>query len=248
VILNVIGTWVAATLTIGILSFLYKDNPFYKAAEHIYVGISAGFAVIYAWSFDVYPMLVERFDSHVAAGNRTEAWILLLPAMLGVIMLTRSNLTLPALAALSVLMLVFHHFSWILVVLAAMCGAVFVLTLLRPKIDWVSRWPISFTVGIGSGLALVAAVQGYLLPQVSDTLRPLVNVNNVVVFVGVISTLFYFYFSKEHKGALGTVSRVGIVFIMVAFGASFGYTVMARVSLLIGRFYFLLHDWLPIIR
>jgi hypothetical protein len=41
---------------------------------------------------------------------------------------------------------------------------------------------------------------------------------------------------------------LGIIFIMVAFGASFGYTVMARISLLIGRFYFLLHDWLPIIR
>lgn len=35
---------------------------------------------------------------------------------------------------------------------------------------------------------------------------------------------------------------------VVALGASFGYTVMARISLLIGRFYFLLHDWPPIIR
>jgi hypothetical protein len=38
------------------------------------------------------------------------------------------------------------------------------------------------------------------------------------------------------------------VFVMVAFGANFGYTVMARISLLIGRFYFLFHDWLPVIR
>jgi len=48
-LLNIIGTWVAASLTLAILSFLYKDNPFYKVAEHIYVGTSAGFAVIYAW-------------------------------------------------------------------------------------------------------------------------------------------------------------------------------------------------------
>ena len=247
-LLNIIGTWVAASLTLAILSFLYKDNPFYKVAEHLYVGISAGFAVIYAWSFDVYPMLVERFNTNMTAHNNVEAWILLVPALLGVLMLTRSNLTLPALAALSVLMLVFHSFSWVLVVLAVMCVAVFIPTLIDPKIDWISRWPIAFTVGIGSGLALTASFQGYLLPQVSDTLRPLVNANNIVVFVGVISTLFYFYFSKEHKGALGTISRVGIVFIMVSFGASFGYTVMARISLLIGRFYFLLHDWLPLIR
>ena len=247
-ILNIIGTWVAATLTIAILSFLYKDNPLYKAAEHIYVGTSAGFAIIYAWAFDVYPMLVERFDTSIAAHNHIEAWILIVPAILGVLMLSRSNLTLPALAALCVLMLVFHHFSWILVILAVLSILMFIPTIIDPKIDWVSRWPIAFTVGIGSGLGLVATIQGYLLPQISDTLRPLINVNNIVVFVGVISTLFYFYFSKEHKGALGAVSRVGIVFIMVSFGASFGYTVMARISLLIGRFYFLLHDWLPLIR
>lgn len=206
-LLSLIGTWVAATLTIAILSFLFKDNPLYKAAEHIYVGISAGFAVIYAWSFDVYPMLVEAFRNNLASRNYLEAWILIVPAALGLLMLARSI----------------------------------------PRLAWLSRWPIAFTIGIGSGLGLVASVQGYLLPQITDTLRPLVTVNNFFLYIGVITTLVYFYFSREHKGALGLFSRVGIVFIMVAFGASFGYTVMARISLLIGRFYFLLHDWLRLI-
>jgi hypothetical protein len=31
-------------------------------------------------------------------------------------------------------------------------------------------------------------------------------------------------------------ARTGILFLMIAFGAAFGYTVMARMSLLIGRF------------
>ncbi|MEO0005323.1 MAG: hypothetical protein ABIK49_04910 [candidate division WOR-3 bacterium] len=207
-ILDIIGTWIAATLTIAILSFLYKDNPLYRAAEHIYVGISAGFAVIYAWAFDVYPMLVDTFRTNLSARNYLEAYILILPALLGIMMLLRSI----------------------------------------PKLVWLSRWPISFTIGIGAGLGLIASVQGYLLPQISDTLRPLINLNNAVIYIGVITTLTYFYFSREHKGLLGVLSRIGIVFIMVAFGASFGYTVMARVSLLIGRFYFLFHDWLPIIR
>ncbi len=205
---DIIGTWVAATLTIAILSFLYRDNPLYRAAEHIYVGISAGFAVIYIWAFDVYPMLVDTFKTHLTAGNYLEAYILVIPALLGIIMLLRSI----------------------------------------PKLVWLSRWPISFTIGIGAGLGLVAAVQGYLLPQLSDTLRPLINLNNAVIYIGVITTLTYFYFSKEHRGVLGVFSRIGIVFIMVAFGASFGYTIMARISLLIGRFYFLFHDWLPLIR
>jgi hypothetical protein len=34
---------------------------------------------------------------------------------------------------------------------------------------------------------------------------------------------------------------------MITFGASFGYTVMGRISLLVGRITFLLDDWLGII-
>jgi hypothetical protein len=64
-----------------------------------------------------------------------------------------------------------------------------------------------------------------------------------IVVLGVVSTLIYFYFSKEHVGVLGVTARVGIWFIMIAFGAHFGYTVMGRISLLIGRVYFLYHDW-----
>jgi hypothetical protein len=64
-----------------------------------------------------------------------------------------------------------------------------------------------------------------------------------IVVAGVLSTLIYFYFSHEHKGVLGATAKVGIWFIMISFGASFGYTVMGRVSLLIGRVQFLIQDW-----
>ena len=53
-------------------------------------------------------------------------------------------------------------------------------------------------------------------------------------------------FSFEHTGAVGAISRVGIWFLMISFGASFGFTVMARLSLLIGQLTFLLEDWLTL--
>jgi hypothetical protein len=201
--LNMIGTWLAATLTLAIFSFLYKDNPFYKLAEHIYVGVSAGFWVIYVWSFDIKPMLIDRFISETGI----EKWILIIPAILGILMLTR----------------------WF------------------PKTTWISRIPLAFTIGIGAGLGVTASIQGFLIPQIGATLLPLTNINNILLVIGVISTIIYFYFSKEFKGPLKLFSRLGIIFIMVAFGASFGYTVMARISLLIGRIYFLLHNFLRII-
>ncbi|MCK4255686.1 hypothetical protein KAX35_02265, partial [candidate division WOR-3 bacterium] len=75
----------------------------------------------------------------------------------------------------------------------------------------------------------------------------LLLISNIIMVIGVIATLLYFYFSIEHKGFIGKVANVGIWYIMLAFGAGFGYTVMARVSLLIGRLQFLLHDWLGVI-
>jgi hypothetical protein len=70
----------------------------------------------------------------------------------------------------------------------------------------------------------------------------------LISLIGVVCSILYFFFSKEHKGALKLASETGIIFIMVGFGASFGYTVMARMSLLIGRLQFLLRDWLGMIR
>jgi hypothetical protein len=68
------------------------------------------------------------------------------------------------------------------------------------------------------------------------------------VMIGVLSGLTYFFFSKPHRGAVGAVAKVGIWTLMIGFGATFGFTAMARISLLIGRADFLLRDWLGIIR
>ena len=80
-----------------------------------------------------------------------------------------------------------------------------------------------------------------LLLGVSNVLQPW---NFLFVLIGVVSGLAYFYFSKEHAGAFGKVARLGTFYLMIFFGATFGYTVMARISLLIGRLTFLLRDWL----
>ena len=68
-----------------------------------------------------------------------------------------------------------------------------------------------------------------------NVLNPASSINAVIILVGVSSVLFYFFFSIEHSGPGRVVARTGIIFLMIAFGAAFGYTVMARMSLLIGR-------------
>jgi len=69
------------------------------------------------------------------------------------------------------------------------------------------------------------------------------TISAIILIVGVICALIYFFFSKEHTGTFGAASRLGIWFLMVTFGAAFGYTVMARISLLTGRMQYL-GEWL----
>ena len=123
-----------------------------------------------------------------------------------------------------------------------------------PKLSWLSRWSLGFIVGMYSAVNITGFGQSDFVTQIHATMTTALRgvgtgefILNIVAIVGVFSVLIYFFFSKEHKGALGGVAKLGIWFLMVAFGASFGYTVMGRVSLLIGRITFLLRDWLHVI-
>ena len=120
-----------------------------------------------------------------------------------------------------------------------------------PKISWMSRVPLAVVMGITAGIFLTTQLHGFVLPQMQSTMNTFVNAEGFaemflasLIAVGVISTMIYFYFSHEHVGVLGVTAKLGIWFIMISFGAHFGYTVMGRVSLLIGRAQFLIEDWI----
>lgn len=122
------------------------------------------------------------------------------------------------------------------------------------KHGWLSKIPISFVIGWGAGVAIPLGFETSIVEHVKNTIaipwfggNILLLVNAIIIFIGVIATLIYFYFSTPHKGVIGKVANLGIWYIMIAFGASFGYTVMARISLFIDRAQFLLHDWLGLI-
>ncbi len=122
------------------------------------------------------------------------------------------------------------------------------------KISWMSRIPIAFMIGAGAGVAIPAMLYARTLKQVSASVMPLLAENGVfnfdalVVVVGLLSTLAYFYFSREHKGVMGKAAKLGTYFLMIFFGTTFGYTVMSRMSTFIGRIDFLLTDFLHLIK
>jgi len=198
--------WIAAILTLMIFSFLFRDNPFYKFAEHLFVGVANGYYIVYYWYNALWPNLFEP----LAAGQI----VYIIPLLLGLMYFTR----------------------------------------FIPKIGWIVRIPIGFMIGWGAGISIPAYFQAFLIKQLEGAIvtpqsftNPISGVWAIISLIGVVCTLVYFYFSKEHKGILKPTARIGIAFIMIGFGASFGYTVMARVSLLIGRVQFLLGPWLGLI-
>ena len=92
-----------------------------------------------------------------------------------------------------------------------------------------------------AGLKFYVFLNSNLLTQIKSSAINLSGsffsiINEFIILMGVISGLVYFFFSKEHEGIVGKVSRIGIYFLMIKFGASFGFAVMGRISLLIGRF------------
>lgn len=220
------GVWIAALMTLAVLSFLWRDNPAYKLAESVVVGVSAG----YVMSVAVWQSLVNPLFGKLLPG------------------LTREFLS-PGLTTVD-------RDWWALVPLAL---GMLLLCRLSARISWVGMFPLAFVVGVFSGWRFVQYVESDLLAQVATMFAP-IHVPGatgaeavggalcaVLLLVGVLSVLAYFFFSLEHKGPVGGAARVGIWYLMVTFGASFGFTVMGRIALLAARCEFLFDDWLWLI-
>ncbi|MGI6632382.1 MAG: hypothetical protein ACOX5M_04955 [Bacillota bacterium] len=199
--MDTMGIWIGAFLTLSFLSILFKENPFYRLAEHLYVGLAAGQAIVMGW-LNVKNMAITP----LATEGRVSV---IVPLVLGLLLYSR---------------------------------------FMPSQIRWLNRIPSSFLVGVGTGLAFTRFAQSDLIGQIRGAFVPIDSVNAVLIFVGSLSTITYFFFTREQKGALKVTSQIGRWTMMIAFGSAFSNTVMGRLSLLIGRLQYLLGDWLRILK
>jgi hypothetical protein len=131
------------------------------------------------------------------------------------------------------------------------------LTKLRASWAPLGNSSIAFLFGVGSALALGGALSGTLLPQLSATVVPLDSLENVLLVLGTLGALLSFRFVQPQSArggthVLETVGRgwgyLGRWFVLIAFGAIFASTAISRVSILVNRVYFLLHDWVQVVK
>ncbi len=80
---QVAGLWIAALLTLAVLSYILGENPLFRLAQYLLVGIAAGYAAALAWNHVLAPRLARLGQ---APG---EAWPYALFALLGLLLLAR---------------------------------------------------------------------------------------------------------------------------------------------------------------
>ncbi len=131
------------------------------------------------------------------------------------------------------------------------------LTKLRANWAPLGNVTIAFLFGVGSALALGGALDGTLLPQLSATIVPLDSLENVLLVVGTLGALLSFRFiqpqaTRPTARLIETLGRgwgaFGRWFVMIALGALFASVAVSRISILVNRVYFMLHDWLQIVK
>ncbi len=125
----------------------------------------------------------------------------------------------------------------------------FLLTKLLPRAGWVGNLSLAFLFGVGAALAIGGAVTGTLKPQVQASILSLnpahtgfgKALDNLIVFTGTISALFYFYFTgTRRRKFLRAWASLGQAFIMIALGALFATGFVTFLTILISRLKFLL--------
>jgi hypothetical protein len=210
---DLLGTWIAAFLTISALSFLYKDNPVFRFAESLFAGVSLGYYVGLTLDQTLKPNLFVPLQTNL-------------------------------------------HLNWDLA-MAGLLGA-FLYMRYVPKVGWVARYGLAIYVAYYIGVQFTRKLDGEVLPLMARTILPVTGFDfsgisaffnspgmlALCAIVGTYSVLIYFFFSKEQNAVTRPIARLGVWFLMVSFGAAFGFTVMGRVALLIGRLNFIIYDWL----
>jgi hypothetical protein len=210
--------WVGAACTLGIYSILYKENKVFRFFEHLFIGLGTGYTIAVTWNDIIGP----RWWKPMVDEGR---WYFFFAFPAG--------------------MLFYFVYS--------------------KRHAWLSRLIFGVSFGAAAGLAFqgfaskffpqlqnIASTRFTDLPEAKApdayTLTPFsAALNNVLGLVILASVMTYFFFSFQPKGStaklVGKMSLLGRWVLMFAFGAIFGSTIMARMSLLIGRMYFLIHDW-----
>jgi len=223
-----IGPVVAMLLTIMVLSYLIGDNPLFRIASHLFIGVAAGYAGALAARSVLWPGLVQPILQAGLAGliQPSAVLTLIVPALLALLLLLK---VLPGASRLGT----FSTAFLVGVGAAVVVGGAITGTLIPQSL-----------AAMGTLSPAVVA------PQTGETgLERVLNV--IILLVGTLSTLAYFRFTLRKKPATGAaipspitligrgLSALGRSFIALAFGVMYAGALSATLLILAQRLQFL---------
>ncbi len=226
-----VSVWLAACGTIAVYSFMFKDNPAYRAFQNALQGCATGWGCVLVSKQILWEKLLlpvgQGFSSWFSEGLSVSSFssiLLIIPGIIGCLWYFQYSK---------------KHF-WIsriamCVTLGAGAGLSFKKTFneLMPQItgSFKSIWP-----------------DEYMLPGASFVQRAGLGFENLLFIVTMLSVLTYFFFAFERKSvSLNSSANLGRWFLMISLGAFFGNTFMTRLSALIERVHFLVAEWLRLV-
>lgn len=214
---ELLSAGVSFIITILILSYLFGDNPLFRAAVYIFVGVSAGYVAAVACRQVLLPQVIQPIVAGTAFSNTKQAIIVVGSLVGGFLLLAK---VFPRLSGFGQLPM-----AYLVGVGAAVTIGGAVLGTLIPQIN--------------------ATINGFnmRLANASGVDTAFIFLNGVFVLVGVVGTLVYFHFGARQKED-GSVKRhilikiltwIGRIYISITFGVLFAGVYMAALTALIER-------------
>ncbi len=215
--LDLIAGALSFLFTLLILSYLIGDNPLFRIAVYLFVGVTAGYVASVIWWQVLLPKLIAPLLPTLLAGSIAERIFIMVPLLGSVFILMKISPRLSKIASITMAFLVGAGAAVII------AGAV-----------------------IGTILPQISATINFFDPQLAaarniDLFETLGN--GAIVLIGVVTTLSYFHFGARLQ-ANGNLRRfaivellafIGKIFIGITLGVIFAGVYSAALTALIER-------------
>jgi hypothetical protein len=205
-------------LTLMIFSYFFGDNPLFRMATYLFVGVTAGYVAVLI----VYQVLLPRLIWPLLHGNAAERVLVVFPLILSILLLTKLS---PKFAQLGSIPMAYLVGAGAAVVISGAATG----TIVHQTRAAINMFDMQSTAAqaSGPGLQLFTAT---------------------IVLVGTVSSLAYFHFSAKPnaKGAvqrsnlMELLAKIGQVFIAITLGALFAGVYATAITALIERLDFIM--------
>lgn len=137
--------------------------------------------------------------------------------------------------------------EWYLI-FPALIGLLYYTRFMGKNLSWIARYPISISVGYSIGYSLAYSPRPFL-KEFRSTFAQFKHVNDYIFLIVWFLVVFYFMFTlvKKENKVFGMTNVATRCLIMMYMGVLFGTSILGKFSRLLGRYQFLLRDWLQLI-